>query len=128
MLLKCNCRKDGKNTATGIVENPLCWRAIVNGRYCNGRINDTSGGMVRSIEVFDGHRVSEDQVFAPEREITQSMMRSRCDCRSLDTEARSGELLAVLSVVGTWSCANSGAKNWRQSRGNDWEQVLEGLG
>ena len=138
MFLKCNWRrKDGKeHRYWSIVENRRCAgeRVVQRQVLYLGEINDTQReAWVRSIEVFDEDTGCQKKLklFAPEREITQSMA-DAVQVRLSEFELRRPRqwgacwlfcrLWEHLELREFWS-----QKLGASREGTDWEHVLEGL-
>jgi transposase len=138
MFLKCNWRrKDGKeHRYWSIVENRRCAgeRVVQRQVLYLGEINDTQReAWVRSIEVFDEDAGCQKKLklFAPDREITQSMA-DAVQVRLSEFELRRPrqwgacwlfcQLWEQLELREFWS-----QKLGASREGTDWEHVLEGL-
>jgi hypothetical protein len=138
MFLRCNWRrKDGKeHRYWSIVENRRCAgeRVVQRQVLYLGEINDTQReAWVRSIEVFDEDAGCQKKLklFAPERELTQSMA-DAVQVRLSEFELRRPrqwgacwlfcQLWEQLGLREFWS-----QKLGASREGTDWEHVLEGL-
>jgi hypothetical protein len=138
MFLRCNWRrKDGKeHRYWSIVENRRCAgeRVVQRQVLYLGEINDTQReAWVRSIEVFDEDAGCQKKLklFAPERELTQSMA-DAVQVRLSEFELRRPrqwgacwlfcQLWEQLGLGEFWS-----QKLGASREGTDWEHVLEGL-
>jgi hypothetical protein len=138
MFLRCNWRrKDGKeHRYWSIVENRRCVgeRVVQRQVLYLGEINDTQReAWVRSIEVFDEDAGCQKKLklFAPERELTQSMA-DAVQVRLSEFELRRPrqwgacwlfcQLWEQLGLREFWS-----QKLGASRESTDWEHVLEGL-